>query len=602
MTDREKFLTTFFRGIPDDRVFYLWLYHRYRWTCKCGHKFVKQFAKVCPKCKAKKASLKNHKETLWCASVDDALQKMQEYEVKVKKAGTEFYVSMGLQRKIGSTYTRATDAEVCGVTGMWLDIDVECDAHKTKNLPKNKAEAQSILNSVGLDPTMVINSGHGYHIYWMLTKPYIWDNGVPEQHAKASALVKNWYNYCRDTGKTLGFHLDPVGDLCRVLRLPGTWNFKRPEVVPVEVVMCTSAIRYAQKDFVRENIDPGFVPKNPDVIFTLDFKIDCNADPPKKKFEALCMNKRRFKQTWETNRPDLSDQSVSSYEMSLANAVVRAEWTSQEIVDLLVAYRRGRNGVDDEKMQRHDYYEKTLRAAHRNNSRRSPDDGKDEPAQPEPEIPDDPEAALVLLRELLGLRITGWVSFIGPGNEAEGYRIELEGDEFIRISMTGMSTAGALAQQCLPFGYTIKPLKRGQLLRLIYPLVTKILVKKNISQDIIAGELRVYLDQTTLIPADKNEAYIHFTSKRPFLRGGRIIFSPTGFRTYLKDEAGVDLSVSTIAHTLEAVGCEREVVTIKTLQRVMYAAPLSMIDASKVPQNLPDDDVDEIILKKGKES
>ena len=65
----------------------------------------------------------------------------------------------------------------------------------------------------------------------------------------------------------------------------------------------------------------------------------------------------KAKASWDRKRSDLQDQSASAYDMSLAMYAAQANWTDQEIVDLLIASRR-KHG-DDLKL-RLDYFERTL--------------------------------------------------------------------------------------------------------------------------------------------------------------------------------------------------------------------------------------------------
>jgi len=92
------------------------------------------------------------------------------------------------------------------------------------------------------------------------------------------------------------------------------------------------------------------------------FTIDSNADVPGLKFHALIENEKRFKASWDHTRKDLGDDSLSSYDMSLATLAAYAEWTDQEIVNLIIAHRRKQG--NPEKGLRSDYLKRTLARAH----------------------------------------------------------------------------------------------------------------------------------------------------------------------------------------------------------------------------------------------
>jgi P4 family phage/plasmid primase-like protien len=61
---------------------------------------------------------------------------------------------------------------------------------------------------------------------------------------------------------------------------------------------------------------------------------------PRHKFDALLANEPKFKASWERQRKDLSDQSASSYEMSLCNYAAQAGWSAQEMLALCIEWRR----------------------------------------------------------------------------------------------------------------------------------------------------------------------------------------------------------------------------------------------------------------------
>jgi hypothetical protein len=66
--------------------------------------------------------------------------------------------------------------------------------------------------------------------------------------------------------------------------------------------------------------------------------------PLPEKFEALLRKNTRFRQSWERQRPDLRDQTLSGFEMSLASTAANDGWNAQEICDLLVAFRKKEKG------------------------------------------------------------------------------------------------------------------------------------------------------------------------------------------------------------------------------------------------------------------
>src|SRR5262249_21331143 len=83
-------------------------------------------------------------------------------------------------------------------------------------------------------PSITVSSGHGYHLYWLLREP------VP-----ASIETDG---YLKGIAKALGADR-AAAELARVLRIPGTFNYKGSEnVVPV-VISDITDVRYSLTDF-----------------------------------------------------------------------------------------------------------------------------------------------------------------------------------------------------------------------------------------------------------------------------------------------------------------------------------------------------------------
>lgn len=87
-------------------------------------------------------------------------------------------------------------------------------------------------------PSIVVASGHGVHLYWLLDKPQ--DVASPKSRADFESMLRNLYE---DLGS------DATQDVTRLLRLPGFANVKQAPV-PCEIVQLTQ-IRYSIAEFDR---------------------------------------------------------------------------------------------------------------------------------------------------------------------------------------------------------------------------------------------------------------------------------------------------------------------------------------------------------------
>jgi hypothetical protein len=135
----------------------------------------------------------------------------------------------------------ATDSLV--LPGLWADVDFGTVGHAhdpTKHrcgleLPPTAAEARSIVEESGLpEPTLWVNSGGGLYPWWRFeTCVTISDSN----RQRLTDLSVGWQRVLQRSAERLGYCYGiDVGDLARVLRLPGTVNRKAGQARPCEVI------------------------------------------------------------------------------------------------------------------------------------------------------------------------------------------------------------------------------------------------------------------------------------------------------------------------------------------------------------------------------
>lgn len=123
------------------------------------------------------------------------------------------------------------------VPGVFLDLDTKEGKHKQKRLPENRTAAYALLMEIMqsvatgdddeciMSPTFIIDTGSGYHAYWLFDEPFTIKNEqdrsfirkvMKEFEAAFNLIVDKKYDYKFDT----------VCELGRVLRLPSVFNRK----------------------------------------------------------------------------------------------------------------------------------------------------------------------------------------------------------------------------------------------------------------------------------------------------------------------------------------------------------------------------------------
>ena len=337
---------------------------------------------------------------------------------------SDVYFGCGLYRP-GIAGGRGTAADVAGITSVWADVDFG-PGHK-KNVPPDKAAAMRVLDSVGVKPSIVVHSGHGLHAYWLLTEALAVADG-------AASLARRWGLTVQAFARAAGHTLDSVGDLARVLRVPGTRNRKNGDAA-VSLHECDGP-RYDADELSGWCVEEHFDASNVSALTHVDpLILRPDADPPVDKLTALMENDAKFRRTLAMDRKDLADGTPSSYDFSLACQTASVGWTDQEMANLLIYFRRKR-GTKPEKALRRDYLQRTI-----GNARKTMQ-SQVAAAQLEHSVSesnlggDDPERAKImgLLAKALGLPIERWVK---DGREGGSYYLHLSGGRDILIGQAG---------------------------------------------------------------------------------------------------------------------------------------------------------------------
>lgn len=105
----------------------------------------------------------------------------------------------------------AQKASCSNLTAFFVDIDGR----------KDPAELEAIKEK--LDPSFIIETQNGYHIYWLLDEPIYKDEITTEEW---EASVVQWERI--EQAIVTELNADPVvKDITRILRVPGTWYWKK---------------------------------------------------------------------------------------------------------------------------------------------------------------------------------------------------------------------------------------------------------------------------------------------------------------------------------------------------------------------------------------
>jgi phage/plasmid-associated DNA primase len=139
---------------------------------------------------------------------------------------------------------RSTNAGAYVVPGLWFDLDLAYGQHAASTLPTTDTEALDFLRSLPAPPSLIVHSGGGLYPFWLFKEPYIIT--TPAEYDVIKQLAKQFTHTVVMAGKQRGWTLDALGDLARVLRPPGSINFKYGKLVEV---IHEGGVRYNPRDF-----------------------------------------------------------------------------------------------------------------------------------------------------------------------------------------------------------------------------------------------------------------------------------------------------------------------------------------------------------------
>ena len=167
----------------------------------------------------------------WYAIVGLSPDRMQQELVESREEADEWvktFLKQGKNVFFGvAKYTDGksrTKQNVKALRSLWLDID--CGPEKDYDTQNEGFEAlRGFCKTVGMPKPIVVNSGRGLHVYWPLTE---------------EVTREEWEPVCarlKDVCATKGLRVDnSCFEAARILRVPGTFNFKGDDPLRVEVL------------------------------------------------------------------------------------------------------------------------------------------------------------------------------------------------------------------------------------------------------------------------------------------------------------------------------------------------------------------------------
>lgn len=159
------------------------------------------------------------------------------YCVDMAKKSWDVYFGQGFLRKPLQSPSRGKETDVVVILGVCFDGDIKGGIHKEdpENLPTKKELEAFFRDEIPFKASQIVASSPegGRHLHWLFNEPFIIRSEDDRQFIKT--LSENFQKVIIKKMKAKGWKQDNTSDLVRVLRIPGTYNFKGDAVL-VEMI------------------------------------------------------------------------------------------------------------------------------------------------------------------------------------------------------------------------------------------------------------------------------------------------------------------------------------------------------------------------------
>jgi len=289
---------------------------------------------------------KQSKRTSWWSTVEEPSSRDT---VLVEAAGTRtakrediyFGVHPSKVRKSATDGTKIVD--IAAVNCLYADIDA-------KEFEDDKYQAAEHIKQLNPSPSIIVDSGGGYHCYWLLKEPFILSSTFISEAVQS--VQSRWVVYVGG---------DPaVHDLARILRLPETLNYKYNPPRPVKQVYTNF-----QRTYTLEELET-YLPEAEHRGDEVEFKTPAVASPNRLTLQEIVDHAQastgrgsvgagtKFKMLWQ----GMDEGYESASEADLALCCILAFWTGGDYHKIDVLFRASKRMRM--KWDREDYRQDTI--------------------------------------------------------------------------------------------------------------------------------------------------------------------------------------------------------------------------------------------------
>lgn len=213
--------------------------------------------------------------TKWAQTSFNTVEAAYSQALKFSDSGKDAYFAVGSVDNLGN-YAKRRHDNIVEFRTFILDIDCG-DGKDYTTQDEGLAALKTFINKLSLPKPVLVNSGYGWHVYWTLTEAIAAADWLPI--AQRFKQVVRHAGLIADSTRT--------ADRASVLRVPGTFNYKRGGKAPVAVAkwsepcaladFCEPLDRYAEQNSLQD-IVVKVHKDDPTSALLKEFGIESNTD------------------------------------------------------------------------------------------------------------------------------------------------------------------------------------------------------------------------------------------------------------------------------------------------------------------------------------
>ena len=166
--------------------------------------------------------------------------------IELSDMGADVYYGINLMDTPPAQNTRVTAEYVTLQTATVTDIDIEGGNHVSNDKKKYPPTFDFAKSFLPFSPSILISSGYGLHALCIYSEPMLI---TTDNRKQAEERNKKFLELIRIRAEIFSKAIDGVGDLPRVLRVPGTFNYKLgKDNAPMCHIVEVSDVRFSPVD------------------------------------------------------------------------------------------------------------------------------------------------------------------------------------------------------------------------------------------------------------------------------------------------------------------------------------------------------------------